>query len=154
MLRHLSPQFYLDMKQFIVLVAVLPLMLVFLAQFTLDQINDGKISAVNSIVYSAKERAKEDGYFTEKNKQDIQDKIIKACGVEDKDIYINTSPDSPLERIYNASSTWEQDLIHYEVRVTLSGIMAGGELLGIPKERNKRCYVINSYTASEHLSEK
>ena len=139
------------MKQFIVILAVLPLMLVFLAQFTLDQINDGKISAVNSIVYSAKERAKQDGYFTEENKQQMIEKIKEACGAEDEDIAVVSADSNPRQRLSGASAKWEDDLIFYEVRVTMSGIIAGGDMFGIKDADNKRCYVIQAYTASEYL---
>ena len=49
------------MKQFIVLLAILPLMLVFLLQFILDQQTEAKISMINSYVYTAKEYAKQYG---------------------------------------------------------------------------------------------
>ena len=51
------------MKQFIVLLAVLPIMLLFIAQFILEQQNEMKISLITDIVYEAKEEAKQLGGF-------------------------------------------------------------------------------------------
>ena len=46
------------MKQFIVLIAVLPIMLLFLLQFTLEQKNSLAIGRIQDITYAAKEEAK------------------------------------------------------------------------------------------------
>ena len=48
------------MKQFLVLAAILPLMLVFFVQFSMDQINSSRIGILSDMVYAAKEEAKQE----------------------------------------------------------------------------------------------
>ena len=53
------------MKQLIVLMGILPILLVFLLQYTLDQRNNDNISRFQDYVYQAKEQAKQKGCFTQ-----------------------------------------------------------------------------------------
>jgi len=138
------------MKQFIVLLAVLPLMLVFILQFALDQQIEYKRAIIDSLVYTAKEEARQDGCFTEENKDKLRRSIASSCSISLDDVYID-SKSNVKKRLSKASSDWENDLIHYEARVTLGAIMAGGNLLGIKESDNKYCYIINSYAASEKI---
>ena len=52
------------MKQLIVLMGVLPIMLVFLFQYALDQKNNERINRFQEYVYQAKEQAKQEGWST------------------------------------------------------------------------------------------
>ena len=63
------------MKQLIVLTAVLPLMLIFMAQFTLDQKNNHAINIIQEEVYTAKEQAKQEGCFTPAIIQDLKSAV-------------------------------------------------------------------------------
>ena len=66
------------MKQLIVLAAILPLMLIFMAQYTLDQKNSATISILQEQVYTAKEKAKQEGCFTEEIKNELKEKHQQA----------------------------------------------------------------------------
>ena len=69
------------MKQFIVLMAVLPIMLIFLMQFTADQVNGEKVAFIQSVVYAAKEEAKQEGCFTEELKTRIVKEISEGISI-------------------------------------------------------------------------
>jgi len=139
------------MKQFIVLLAVLPLMLIFFVQFSLEQINETKIAIINDYVYTAKEIAKQDGCFTEEKTVKLKSDIAAALKIEESKVRIFADSERK-NRMTKSSSNWENDLIHYRVEVDMTGIMAGAKLLGIKESDNRYIYVIDSYTASEYLN--
>lgn len=134
------------MKQFIVLIAVLPIMMVFLLQFSVDQVNSEKIAYIQSVVYSAKEDAKQEGCFTEEITERIKSEISQGLDIPEE--YVEVIADDEVKYRY---SKGEGRLINYKVSVRLDGIMAGGALLGISEDENSTVYTIKSYTASERI---
>ncbi|MBE6031444.1 MAG: hypothetical protein E7225_07660 [Clostridiales bacterium] len=134
------------MKQFIVLIAVLPIMMVFLLQFSVDQVNSEKIAYIQSVVYSAKEDAKQEGCFTEEITERIKSEISQGLDIPEE--YVEVIADDEVKYRY---SKGEGRLINYKVSVRLDGIMAGGALLGISEDENSTIYTIDSYTASERI---
>ena len=134
------------MKQFIVLMAVLPVMMIFLMQFTADQISSQKVACIQSVVYSAKEDAKQYGCFTEEIKDRIKKEISDRLGIPES--YITVKADSDVRYRY---SKGQDRMINYEVSVRLDDVMAGGKLLGISDEKNSVVYRIKNYTASEKI---
>ena len=134
------------MKQFIVLMAVLPIMLVLLLQFTNDQANSEKVAFVQSVVYAAKEDAKQEGCFTDEIKERIVSDICEGLSVPPE--YVEIEADDEVKYRY---AEGEGRYINYRVSVRLDNVMAGGRLLGIEEEKNFTTYVIDSYTASEKL---
>ena len=139
------------MKQFIVLLAVLPLMLIFCVQFSLDQVNNAKISTLNDIVYSAKEQAKQDGCFTEETQEKMIADIVEKLGIDESDIQVELDT-APVARLAGFGNFDENDgLIHYRIEVNLGKAMVGASLLDVKSADNVYRYVIDSYTASEKL---
>lgn len=134
------------MKQFIVLIAVLPIMMVFLLQFSVDQVNSEKIAYIQSVVYSAKEDAKQEGCFTEEITERIKSEISQGLDIPEE--YVEVIADDEVKYRY---SKGEGRIINYKVSVRLDGIMAGGALLGISEDENSTVYTIESYTASERI---
>lgn len=134
------------MKQFIVLMAVLPILMIFLLQFSMDQASSEKIAFIQSVVYAAKEDAKQEGCFTES----IQERIVKEIseGLSIPENYIEITADDEVKYRY---SEGDGRHIYYKVSVRLDGVMAGGKLLGIDENRNSVVYTIDSYTASERI---
>jgi hypothetical protein len=137
------------MKQLIVLMGILPILLVFLMQYTLDQRNSDNISRFQEYVYQAKEQAKQTGCFTPKIKEEMIAKIETDFGVGMEDMVVE------LEEIpqYRTSAFDERELIHYKVAVPIDKIMAGNRFFGISDEENQGMYTIESWTASELLRE-
>ena len=134
------------MKQFIVLMAVLPIMLVLLLQFTNDQANSEKVAFVQSVVYAAKEDAKQEGCFTDEIKERIVSDICSGLSVPPE--YVEIEADDEVKYRY---AEGDGRYINYRVSVRLDNVMAGGRLLGIEEEKNFTTYVIDSYTASEKI---
>ncbi|HQC35931.1 MAG TPA: hypothetical protein PL035_02480 [Bacillota bacterium] len=144
------------MKQFLVLAAILPLMLVFFVQFSMDQTNSARIGRLNDMVYAAKEEAKQQGCFTRDIRARLTAEISSAFGIDPSRIVIEATGENDVKyRLMSAagysSSDWERGLIHYKISLPLGEIMAGRRLFGIKKEENTYNYVIESYAASERL---
>lgn len=135
------------MKQFIVLAAVLPLLLVFLAQYALDQRNSALIGILQEHVYTAKEKAKQEGCFTWEIESELRECISRTFGISPEEIKI-VATKTPLYRI---NSFDERGLIQYEVSVPIDCIMAGGRLFGLKGKNNSIDYVVSGSAASELL---
>ena len=142
------------MKQFLVLAAILPLMLVFFVQFSMDQINSSRIGILSDMVYAAKEEAKQAGCFTPQIKSDLTANIAAALHIDPSNIRIEAT-DTVKYRIMDADgygrNDWERGLIYYKVSVPIGELMAGRRLFGIREQDNVFYYTIESYTASEKL---
>lgn len=137
------------MKQLIVLMGVLPILMVFLSQYTLDQKNNDSISRLQECVYQAKEQAKQKGCFTVDIKEEMINKIENCFNIteEEMDIVLEEIPQ------YRTSVFDDRELIYYKVSVPIKKIMAGNRFFGITDEENSGMYTIESWTASELLRE-
>ncbi len=137
------------MKQLIVLMGVLPVMLVFLFQYALDQNNNDRIGRLQECVYQAKEQAKQAGCFTPEIKDAMIDKIEDHFGITEDEMVI------VLEEVpqYRTSAFDERELIYYKVSVPIEKIMAGNRFFGISDKDNSGMYTIESWTASELIRE-
>ena len=120
------------MKQFIVLSAVLPILMVFVMQTTYDQKNSRAISMIHDMVYVAKEQAKEEGSFTWEIQERLRENLSNSLKLHPSEISIICRE--------------ENDLLFYRVEVPIKNVMAGGRLLGIADKDNQYMYVIDSYT--------
>jgi hypothetical protein len=134
------------MKQFIVLMAVLPIMLIFMLQFTLDQKNSLVVARIQDVTYAAKEEAKQEGFFSPEIKERLKKNIGRATGINPERIIVESEDSIKLRY-----APGNERLIYYRVEVPIEGVMAGSGLLGISKEENRYIYVIDSYTASEKI---
>jgi len=135
------------MKQLIVMAAILPFLLIFLLQYSLDQKNNDNISRLQDYVYTAKEQAKQEGCFTASIKRELREKIIIAFNLNEEDIEI-LADETPK---YRTSDFDDRELIYYKVSVPIEKIMAGNNLFGISDQDNRSMYTIESWTASELL---
>jgi hypothetical protein len=120
------------MKQFIVLSAVLPILMIFVMQTAYDQKNSYAVNIIQDYVYAAKEEAKYEGEFTPEIKERLRKNISRSIGVDANEIHI--------------SSHEEGGIIYYRVEAPIKGVAAGNRLLGIKDEDNQYKYVIDSYT--------
>ena len=137
------------MKQFIILMGILPFLFLFLLQYTLDQQNSRHIARFQEHVYTAKEKAKQEGRFTGEIKKELVQKIAGDFDLDEGDIQVT------LEEIpkYRTNIFDERELIHYKVSVPIDKIMAGNKFLGIPDDENSYMYTIESWTASEFIGD-
>ncbi|MBR5756232.1 MAG: hypothetical protein IKX96_01605 [Firmicutes bacterium] len=136
------------MKQFMVLCAVLPIMLLLMIQFSLDEINAYKIQGINQLVYAKSEEAKQNGCFTSEMEDELKDQIAQL-GFAPEDIDVDFELDSEIS--YDAEAGHEDGYvrrgypIYYYVSVRFNRPMAAALL-----PDNYYYYTISSYTASEY----
>ena len=134
------------MKQFIVLLAILPILLLFMMQIVYEQKNIVKMNLIQSIVYAAKEDAKQAGYFSREQQEQVSLELLSISGVEE--VTITSNQDAPQMRY----SLDRNRFIDYRIELVLTDIMAGGGTI-IAEEDNRYTYVIEGYTASEFLED-
>ena len=142
------------MKQLIVLSAVLPLMLVFLLQFTLDQKNAYNISQFQEIVYTAREEARQEGCFTQDIEGRLKQQVAKSFGIAEEEIQMEATR-TVQYRVQSGEgfdpNGRQRGMIYYKVTVPIHRLMAGHRLFGIKEEENKGTYTVEGYAASERL---
>lgn len=134
------------MKQFIVLIAVLPILLLFLAQFSLEQRNALRTALITDIVYEAKEEAKQQGGF---DAEALKNELASKIGVDPSEIVVEAPPVHSVLRIEKDGS---RGIIRYRVVVPMGEIRAGKKYLGI-KDGKSYGYKIESSAPSEYLGD-
>lgn len=132
------------MKQLMVLMAVLPIMIVFIIQIGLDQKNAQIATVVQSCTYAAKEQAKQEGCFTDEICKGLKRNIAELANIKEDDIKIEA--DDRVKGRYDSDK-----LIHYKVSVKIKNVMAANKMFGIDDAENAYDFVIESYTASEKV---
>ena len=135
------------MKQFIVLLAVFPLMMAFMLQFTAQQRTDYRIQRINDAVHDSCEKAKTEGRFSESNVSGLRAELADISGCGKENIEITTSE----EMKYRTGNYDEREMIAYRVAVPVNGLMAMPGLFGISEEENSMTYVIEDELASEKI---
>lgn len=135
------------MKQVIVLAAILPLLLVFVVQFTLQEKNAQMKMGITSEVYAAAEQARQDGCFTAANISWLKVQLASRAGTEESEIRI-TADGVPK---YRVNSYNENERIHYKIEIPIKKAMAGNRFFGIRDEENRGLFVIENDVASERL---
>lgn len=138
------------MKQLIVLLGVLPLLMIFLMQFMLDQQNNAAVSLLQEQVYTAKEQARQEGCFTPEIQNELRTSISAALDIPEDEIRIRAT-ERRQYRLNYFDGRNGNGLIQYEVSIPISRIMAGSRLLGISEEENQGMYTIKGTAASEYL---
>ena len=137
------------MKQFIVMAAVLPILLVFLIGFSEIQQQGAVIDAVDDTVYAAKEMAKQEGCFSKKVQDWLKTELCRRIKSLERDsIIIGSGTDTrPVPR---AGIDGSSGLIRYRISVPVPARRAGA-LLGVRQDEKPKYYVIDSCTSSEYL---
>ena len=132
------------MKQFIVLLATLPILLLFMAQFSLEQVNARKTALIDDIVYAAKEEAKQKGGF---DKEALRSELAERLSVDPADIVIE-APD--MYTVKRTESGGSRGIISYKVLVPMDNISAGDKYFGI-RDGRRYAYKIESVCPSEYI---
>lgn len=135
------------MKQVIVLAAILPLLLIFIVQFTLQEKNAQVRMGIANDVYAAAEQARQDGCFTAANIDRLRQQLASRSGMEESEILI-AADEVPK---YRVNSYNENERIHYKVEVPIKKAMAGNRYFGISDEENRGAFVVENEVASERL---
>ena len=136
------------MKTFIVTLAAIILLMVFPMQNVLDIVNSHKIERFDEIVYSACQKARTDGRFTESNISEMQDNILAEFpDVSEDEIIIEVTETMKYKRFEFDS----RETINYKIGVPIKKIVSLGKILGIKDEDNRTDYVMEGYVLSEAL---
>lgn len=136
------------MKTFIVTVAAIILLMVFPMQNVLDIVNSHKIERFNEIVYTACQKARTDGRFTDSIISQMKDNILaKFPDVSEDEIIIDVTTTIKYKRFEFDS----RETINYKIGVPIKKIVSLGKILGIKDEDNRTDYVMEGYVLSEAL---
>ena len=132
------------LKQFIVLLAVFPIMTAFMLQFAVQQNNNYAIDVINQAVCNAKEQAKTEGMFSADNINGMKMKIAKAVGCSAEQITVETS--SGIK--YRTDEYDRREMIHYRIAFPFAGLSAVPGLFGLGSGASA-IYVIENEIPSE-----
>jgi hypothetical protein len=129
------------MKQFIVLLATLPLVLGLLMQIGLAQSNFALTVRAESIVRDCREYAADSGGFSGAIRAEMAARLAKATGA------------SPGEISITADETPDSDnVIRYRVEIPIRRLVATPALFGIAPQKNAGTYIIEG-TVRVHREE-
>lgn len=138
------------MKEFIVVLATIMLLMVFVMQYSVQQVNDYKINQFQLYVNNAKEKAKLAGMFTSDIKTELTNNILNTYkDVEESEIIMNVTDDT---KKYRTNEFDERELISFRIGVPIKKIIAGAAFFGITNEQNKGYYIIEGNTTSELIA--
>lgn len=113
------------MKQFIVLAAVLPLLLLFFAQSQLDRMNDRRVFLAERAVHAFEVEA---CAYGEMDVDGLRARLAKIFAAAPADVAIELTGGEGGQAYY------------YSIRVPMGKLMAGGGLLGLDEAQNKGAF--------------
>jgi hypothetical protein len=136
------------MNNFIAIAIVLPLLLFFPAQHALQIKNQHNIAALEAIVESAKEEARQEGRFTPEIISRMRAEIAAEFkGVSPSEILIDATEDLKIR----TDAFDRRELIHYSVSVPIKKLSAANKLFGISDADNSATFRVKGSVASEKL---
>lgn len=129
------------MKNLITSMACIMILLVFVLQFTQNQVLHNRITAVDQAANNFKEIVKQQGCIGEENEKRLKREIaqILSCTVEEVKI------------TGNRKAVFRGELIHYRVEVPVTTIISQPGFWGLKKEENRMQYQVDRYTTSEYI---
>jgi len=134
------------MKTFIVTIAAVILLIVFPLQNVQDIVNSHKIERFDEIVYSACQKARTDGRFTESNISQLKSDILAEFpDVSEDEIIIEVTTSMKYKRFeFDA-----REAINYKIGIPIKRVVNLGKFLGIEDEDNRASYIMEGYVLSE-----
>jgi len=136
------------MKTFIVTIAAIILLMVFPMQIVQDIVNTHKIERFDEIVYTACQKARTDGRFTDSNISEMKDSILTEFpDVSEDEIIIDVEKGMKYKRFEFDS----RETINYKIGVPIKKIVNLGKILGIKEEENRYVHIMEGYVLSEAL---
>jgi len=134
------------MKTFIVTIAAVILLMVFPMQNVQDIVNSHKIERFDEIVYSACQKARTDGRFTESNISQMKSSILSEfADVSEDEIIIEVTTSMKYKRFEFDT----REAINYKIGIPIKRIVNLGKFLGIKDEDNRFNYIMEGYVLSE-----
>jgi len=136
------------MKTFIVTIAAVILLMIFPMQNVQDIVNSHKIERFDEIVYSACQKARTDGRFTQSNISQLKSDILSEFpDVSEDEIIIDVT----TSMRYKSFEFDSREAIAYRIGVPIKRIVNLGRFLGIKDEDNSFNYIMEGYVLSEAL---
>jgi len=134
------------MKTFIVTIAAVILLMVFPLQNVQDIVNSHKIERFDEIVYSACQKARTDGRFTESNISQLKSDILAEFpDVSEDEIIIEVTTSMKHKRFEFDT----REAINYKIGIPIKRVVNLGKFLGIEDEDNRFNYIMEGYVLSE-----
>jgi len=134
------------MKTFIVTIAAVILLMVFPLQNVQDIVNSHKIERFDGIVYSACQKARTYGRFTESNISQLKSDILAEFpDVSEDEIIIEVTTSMKYKRFEFDS----REIIDYRIGIPIKRVVNIGKFLGIEDKDNRFDYIIEGYVLSE-----
>jgi len=134
------------MKTFIVTIAAVILLMVFPMQNVQDIVNSHKIERFDEIVYSACQKARTDGRFTESNISQMKESVLSEFpDISEDEIIIEVTTSMKYKRFEFDS----KETINYRIGIPIKRIVNLGKFLGIEDKDNRFDYIMEGYVLSE-----
>jgi hypothetical protein len=134
------------MKTFIVTIAAVILLMVFPMQNVQDILNSHKIERFDEIVYSACQKARTDGRFTDSNILQLKSDILAEFpDISQDEITIEVTTSMKYKRFEFDS----RETINYKIGIPIKRVVNMGKFLGIEDDKNRFDYFIEGYVLSE-----
>jgi hypothetical protein len=134
------------MKTFIVTIAAVILLMVFPMQNVQDILNFYKIERFDEIVYSACQKARTDGRFTDSNILQLKSDILAEFpDIGQDEIIIEVTTSMKYKRFEFDS----RETINYRIGIPIKRVVNMGKFLGIEDDKNRFDYFIEGYVLSE-----
>ncbi len=137
------------MKQLIVTIAIFILLMAVIIQIPLELLNYERKQAIMFYVNNAKEKAKQEGCYTEEilNQliKDINENKKLGITITDKDIEATREDDIK----YRLDKFKEGELIKLKISIPIDKVIAAASFFGL--DDTKRYYIIEVVTTSEKL---
>jgi hypothetical protein len=129
------------MKNLITSIACIMILLVFVLQFTQNQVIHNRISAVDQAVNSFKEVVKQEGCITKDNEDELKGEIVGILNCSENEVEV----DGDRRPVYRGSR------IHYIVTVPVEGIITAAAFWAISDDEDRFYYTTDRYTTSEYI---
>lgn len=136
------------MKDFLMICVLIPLLLYFPIQFTVNQVNHYRMTTVQNIVYKAAKVAQQDGYFTNENINKMRTDLTAAfpsINLSQVTIVVTQTPK------YRQDVFDNRELIDYDIRIPIDQILAMPQYFGLTDAENKFMYPVKGQIPSERL---
>lgn len=138
------------MNNFIAVILVLPFLLFFPLQYGVQTQNHYHITQFQNAVATAKEEARQAGYFTPEIINKLKINLRESCkDLEEDEIEINVTTTPRYRKTYFD----ERELIEYEISIPIKRLTAANKLFGISDADNRTSYTLRGTIASERLAE-
>jgi len=135
------------MKSLIVTIAILPILMFFPLQNTVQNINHYRTTSFNNIAYKHIQIARVEGHFSDENIEELLDTIEEVFFIDRDDMIVNVT----TEVMYRGEEFVETEVIEYEIGLPIDKFIAMHRFFNVEDEDNKGYYVLRGSVQSERL---